>query len=235
MSSADTLQRDVIGRPWLRRAAWAAMALALWFGLREYRRQARSVAALEARVEELSQGANDRRAAAAALIPVAASLRGALRSASSPPAVALRPHEAQAEPATDSENDRPASGPAPVIKKRLPAPELRRRFEKLFVGDAPADAWANRASQLVREKLPAMLPAGSEVRSFDCRSSVCRLVTANKGRAGSLQFLETVGVNLSARLWNAAAFSAPLNDDPEDGLMVTYIAREGEGLPDLAD
>jgi hypothetical protein len=40
-------------------------------------------------------------------------------------------------------------------------------------------------------------------------------------------------MNASASLWNGGTYSTPLTDDAHDGLMVTYIAREGQGLPDV--
>jgi hypothetical protein len=61
--------------------------------------------------------------------------------------------------------------------------------------------------------------------------AICRLETGHKDRASYVKFIRTAFIQSSKLLWNGASFSASLNDDPHEGLMVTYIAREGVPLP----
>jgi hypothetical protein len=39
----------------------------------------------------------------------------------------------------------------------------------------------------------------------------------------------------TVQLWNAATYTTPLNDDPADGAMVTYLSREGQALPQIVE
>jgi hypothetical protein len=121
----------------------------------------------------------------------------------------------------------PASAPSP--KEQMAA--THQRYEAAF-GAAPNDPdWRSRARQIVAEKLPGLLPEGSSMRSFDCRASICRLETAHKDHDSYMKFIQVAFLRSDSQLWNAATYSTPLNDDPGDGMMVTYIAREGQDLP----
>jgi hypothetical protein len=59
---------------------------------------------------------------------------------------------------------------------------------------------------------------------------MCRLETAHKDHDRYMKFIETAFLSPENQLWNAATYSTPLNANPADGLMVTYIAREGGSL-----
>jgi hypothetical protein len=109
--------------------------------------------------------------------------------------------------------------------------EVHRRYERAFDQEAPDPTWAQRAKAIADAKLPALLPEGSAVRSFECRSTLCRLETSHRDVPSYFQFAKSVFVDSGAQLWNAPTYSAPLNDNVSEGLMVSYIAREGHALP----
>jgi hypothetical protein len=130
--------------------------------------------------------------------------------------------------------------PAGVQKVAQRTPEEQRaevhlQYEAAYVEDGSDPQWANASQQKVRDKLPSLLPNGSTIRSFECHATMCRLETAHKGSENYWQFIRTAFLDPEGRLWNAPTYSTPLNDDPEDGMMVTFIAREGQVLPQFAE
>jgi len=130
--------------------------------------------------------------------------------------------------------DEGASAPAarsPEAAPALQAAELHHRLETAFAKEHLDPAWTTRAKQIADEKLPALLPPGSVIRSLECRAAFCRLETAHKDFEAYWTFVKKAFLSESPALWNAMTYSMPLNDDPSEGLMVTYIAREGQGLP----
>jgi hypothetical protein len=89
--------------------------------------------------------------------------------------------------------------------------------------------------EIAEAKLPTLLPTGSSVTSFECRSSICRLETAHKDHADYVKFAHAAFMSPTVQLWNAATYTTPLNDDPADGAMVTYLSREGQALPQIVE
>ena len=124
--------------------------------------------------------------------------------------------------------------PSPALKNReIGTAELRERYEATFARDKQDTEWALRAKNILEAKLPSLLPAGSSVRSFECRASICRLETAHQNLDSYTQFIHVAFLGSSRQLWNSATYSTPLNGDPKDGLLVTYISREGQPLPEV--
>jgi hypothetical protein len=122
--------------------------------------------------------------------------------------------------------------PAPMSPERQAA-EAHERFEEAYAHDPPDPAWSARARTIADSKLPSLLPSGSVVRSFDCHSEICRLETGHKDYDSYMKFIHQAFLTPADALWNAATYSTPVHDNPEDGLMVTYIAREGHTLPSV--
>jgi hypothetical protein len=108
--------------------------------------------------------------------------------------------------------------------------ELHKRYEGSFRGEAVDAAWAGQAKSIADAKLSAILPSGSSIRGLECRATMCRLETAHKDYASYVSFVRAAFTNPDQAPWNAESYSAPLNDNPADGVFVTYIAREGRSL-----
>jgi len=124
-----------------------------------------------------------------------------------------------------------AESSGPTLGQDAGTAAIHEHLESLFVQDQPDAEWAERAKTIVSEKLPSLLPEGSFVRSFDCRASFCRLETSHKDQESYWKFIKGAFADRSRQLWNAETYSVPLNDDPVDGLLVSYIARENQSLP----
>lgn len=169
--------------------------------------------------------------AGALVVQLSKHLPGRQSGSATPSEIAARSTVARSLPES---SPAPTSGAGGVRKEPLPPSEVRQRFEMAFA-NSPADPqWSARAKRIAAEKLRSLLPEGSAVRSFECRTSMCRLETSHAGRQGYLKFAQAAFMGPSTGLWNAPAFSTPLRDpSARDGLMVSFIAREGGTLPDL--
>jgi hypothetical protein len=120
----------------------------------------------------------------------------------------------------------------------LPAMRIARiheQYEAAFVSDHGDAQWETGAKRLAMEKLPSLLPEGSTVRSFECRATMCRLETHHRDHESYWGFIKAAFMDQTGQLWNGATYSTPLKDNPDDGLMVTYIAREGQPLPQVSE
>lgn len=109
--------------------------------------------------------------------------------------------------------------------------ELRDEFERGFETQQPA-LEPNPALQGLA-RLTAILPAGSQVHSFECRSNSCRIVTSHASMMQYQAFLEAAFLDSKTRVWNAGWFTTRLEPDALDGRMkiVSFLAREGRQLP----
>jgi hypothetical protein len=177
----------------------------------------------------------------------------ATHHAAPPPAVSLEP-DARPPPAT--------AGPTPIAITRSarPAPpvlvdqertgsagaqsaeaparpgsavtaeEVRDHIEASFVA-APRVASKDVAPSL-ESGLRALLPAGSSIRSFECRGSLCRVETVHRGLDEVREFAQRAFQD-SPRISNGPAF-ASLLEEPVPGrpvVAVAYVGREGTALP----
>jgi hypothetical protein len=144
---------------------------------------------------------------------------------------------AMAAVATASGRD--AGGTTPAAKKEVTperqAAETHERLEAAYAQDPPDAAWAARARAIADRRLPGLLPEGSVMRSFECHSAICRLETGHKDFDSYMKFIHNAFLNSSEAMWNGATYSTPVHDDPSEGLIVTYIAREGHELPRMAE
>jgi hypothetical protein len=119
--------------------------------------------------------------------------------------------------------------PAEQAEQEQPEPiDPGEHLEHAF-GDQPTDAaWANATEAHIAQKVRAGLPH-ARVQAIECHASMCRLETIHADAAAYGQF-----VNESKRLWSADAYS----DEPIEGaqgqlVVVSYLAREGETLPQI--
>ncbi len=125
--------------------------------------------------------------------------------------------------------------PAPVKTPEIAMAERHATYEQAFARDQVDAQWAKQAKQLVDDKIGAVLPEGSSVSSFECRSKLCRLEIAHKDRDSYWKFINAAFMNPQKPLWDGLVYAMPLHDDPTEGSMVTYLAREGQPLPAVAN
>jgi hypothetical protein len=128
----------------------------------------------------------------------------------------------------------PAPQPAPSTDDAPAAPspaELRDGLEAHF-RHASADATSGEAARVIGHQLPAILPAGSTVRSVACRDSLCRIEAVHVGVAEHRQFVQRAF--LEPTRVASDGFYAGLLDEPAAGQPVTtvaYLARAGHVMP----
>lgn len=98
--------------------------------------------------------------------------------------------------------------------------------------EQPTDArWAPAAEQqleqTVREKVQ-----GARVQSVECHASMCRLETVHTDVAAYGRFVAEAFKDPSKRIWNGDAYTEePIEGAGGELVVVSYLAREGEPLP----
>lgn len=150
-----------------------------------------------------------------------------------------------------SEAPRLASGPAASIRvAEAPAPapaaeappkppmeaaEVRDHLEGTFTQQR-ADVQSDEARQTAEARLTAVLPATAKLQSLECRTSLCRIETIHQSAESYQQFVKGAFLDPKTKIWNAGFFSTQLTD-PVDGklVIVSYLARDGEELPPIAE
>ncbi|MGO8994470.1 MAG: hypothetical protein ACLQVI_14220 [Polyangiaceae bacterium] len=132
-----------------------------------------------------------------------------------------------------------ASASSAPAEARPPAPapaEIRDNFEIAFEDDHADPSWSAPAARQAHDKITAVLPEGSQLRSIDCRESMCRIETSHASMARYQAFARAAFMDPSTEVWNAGTFSTPLNDGPVNGgpiVIVSYVGREGKALPNV--
>jgi hypothetical protein len=144
----------------------------------------------------------------------------------------------------------PAASPAPGHGSEQPAPsatqkprdmppsEVNALYDGAFASDRADPGWTARDQRETVEKIHALLPEGSELRSLDCRESLCRIETRHPDMARHVTFYQRALVDPATQLWNGPMYTAPVEDDPSwDGpiVAVAYLARPGKELPPVAE
>lgn len=104
----------------------------------------------------------------------------------------------------------------------------------MFAREATDAAWAAQARSRLEAQLPRVTPAGSHVRSLECRTSLCRLELVHDNRAAYRELVERAFLDTSHHIGEGPAFSAQL-DTTSDGRLITvaYLGRRGQPLPQL--
>lgn len=157
----------------------------------------------------------------------AAMVRRVLETAT--PAANTVPAEAPVEHRPNSQSDE--AGEHPVPPAAMEPEEIRVRIGSRFEDEQPDRAWTSTAEELVRTRLAPRLPEGSTLISVECRSSMCRLLSAHSGPDSYKKFLEAAFKNPESQPWNGASFATPTPERDRDGNVITvaYLAREGQG------
>jgi hypothetical protein len=130
---------------------------------------------------------------------------------------------------------------APVEAKGSPstAPtgeEMRDHIEASFAADPPVAPSQDLAPGL-EKRVRAVIPAGSFVRSLECRSSLCRIETMHANLGDFRDFMQRAYLtpDTTTRVSNGPVF-AGLLAQPVEGqpvVAVAFLGREGTILPTL--
>jgi hypothetical protein len=120
-------------------------------------------------------------------------------------------------------------------RKSATGSDMRDQYQRAFAGETADATWAGAAERLAADRLKATVPAGSIVRTIECRTSLCRIETSHADPSSSQKFVHNTFMTPSMSPWNAAAFSALLEPSAEHGplRLVSYLAREGHSLPSV--
>ncbi|WP_415829619.1 hypothetical protein, partial [Corallococcus exiguus] len=110
--------------------------------------------------------------------------------------------------------------------------QVRQRLEDYFGDESFDTAWARSAEQQAKDGVRAALPVPSQLRSVECRASLCRIETEHGDSEQSLTFVRTAFMDPERQVWNAAFVTVRGADSTDDHIVtVTYLAREGVDLP----
>lgn len=143
-----------------------------------------------------------------------------------PPASPEEAPSAQAEAAPTSSPTAPAAAIEPV--------EVQARLDAKFTDERSDAAWAVTSQRLVTTKLSAVLPPASELRSVECRASMCKIESRHEDAVRYRQFAQSAFSDPETEAWNAGFFStATLEPGSSRVIAVAYVAREGQELPPI--
>lgn len=132
-----------------------------------------------------------------------------------------------------------APAPAPAVeaqpKPPMEAAEVRDHLEVTFTQQR-ADGQSDDARRTAEARLTAVLPATAKLQSLECRTSMCRIETVHQSAESYQQFVKGAFLDPKTKIWNAGFFSTQLID-PVDGklVIISYLARDGEELPPIAE
>lgn len=178
-------------------------------GLRRLREQVRE---LEASVAHSERAAREAQSAAQAA-QVAVRAQGE-KPSSAPPAPEANP---------------PARGPdAPPPEPRVE--EVIEQLDERFFTELLDPGWSQQARRRA-DQFTGLLPTGARVLSLECRTSICRMETAQPSLEAFQDFVRQrlVGGNHD---WDGPIMAAVKGDPHKPGeiVTVTYLAREGADL-----
>jgi hypothetical protein len=164
------------------------------------------------------------------------SARPAGEHAQIPPQLAVAPERYLAvAPQTAARSVSAGETHAPEPQRPLLQPaQLRDRMEGIFYDERVDASWADRALRLAQERIAGTLSDGSDVRSIECRSSMCRIETSHTDEQHYHQFLRKAFLDPETELWNGSVFSTPLDDASQaEGriVVVAYLTRDGQAMP----
>lgn len=108
--------------------------------------------------------------------------------------------------------------------------EIRGQMEVIFDQEHTDPSWASNADTLARERLRATLPPGSDVRSIDCRTSMCRIETSHRAIDDYQKAMHDAFMEPTKRPWNGGIFSSLVSEQPSYLVAVTFLARDGRSI-----
>jgi hypothetical protein len=107
----------------------------------------------------------------------------------------------------------------------------RAQLEAAFGQDPPGD-WPEADRRTMLERLAAVLPDGSSVRSCECRSSLCRIETGHANLQRYNAFARAAFMRRPTMVLNRPGITVASDPAPDGSLVaVAFLAREGHSLP----
>jgi hypothetical protein len=126
-------------------------------------------------------------------------------------------------------------GPPSQLERHEPPEPVHpaEHLESAFASQTIDAAWAHDAEDRVQQKLHASV-SGARLQSVECHASMCRIETVHTDAAAFGQFATDAFKDPDKRIWGSDAFT----DEPIEGahgelIVVSYLAREGETLPQI--
>jgi hypothetical protein len=174
-------------------------------------------------------------------------LRKAQNAARGPNEMAREHHEAYAVPATKAwvqqalpgnempeENDAPSAAAGRSKSTPLTMEDMQTGLDRMFYA-APRDrSWGVEAEGIVRNALQRTVSNGSRVETINCNGSLCRIETTHASAGEYQKFVEGSINGPETGLWNGPVFSSVVRDERGELTVVSFIAREGTALPEVA-
>jgi hypothetical protein len=203
---------------WLAAAAFmlaAGIAVALFRGLAaDAANEAEQVGQVEVQVVQL------RRELAALQARDLLHRQQAAPSAPMPSNVLASTTQVQAPP-TDVAEPTPSKARAPEA--------VRDGLNVHFYGESDDRRWTQAERQKYQSKLGDVIPAGSKLVSFECRSSMCRAEVSHPDLDAHIAFIRS---GFIAKPWQEAVHvSLGESSDAAKVTSVVFLAREGQALP----
>lgn len=166
----------------------------------------------------------------AALSSQVGAARSAPASGGSPsPRVTVLPSPLAAVAAPASVRQDPT---APSARPPITGASLREAYQGFFDGDQGDPSWTAPDEQRTELRLKEALPAGSALRSFDCRATMCRTETSHQDMPHYQAFVRAAFIDQETKVWNAGSSSSIISVAQDGSLVsVTFLGREGRDLP----
>ncbi len=136
-----------------------------------------------------------------------------------------------AEPPASQETPPEESDPAPA-EAAPPSPAVyMAHLGSSFAGEAIDSGWSRRAAEVVNSRLAA--EGDRSLRSIECHTSMCRLVTEESGPDRAWQQIRAVLGDPAEGVWSGAYFSRVEQGADGRTERVTYLLRSGTTLPSI--
>jgi hypothetical protein len=157
------------------------------------------------------------------------------RSAARAPAAMAPSHVRPAIAAGDTATGAAGAGSAEPPTRADAAPtgeEVRDHLELSFAADRAASASPG-LTYGVEQGVRAALPAGSSVRSVECRSALCRVETVHASPEDFREFVRRAFQTPDSKVANHPVFAGLVAGSApgEPVVAVVYLGREGTMLP----
>jgi hypothetical protein len=170
--------------------------------------------------------------------PMVPKVRASREVGATPSAANVTELPSNGPPVTVTNPERPKQPEAlttePSIKPQSDPADTRARFDYLFEKE-PADvATVRNRLRTLKGRLNSILASDSSLKSIECRSKMCRIETVHQNEDGFRAYMDGAFRNIDTKLTTGASYtSGKESDRPGEVVLVTYLAADGENLPDV--
>lgn len=127
----------------------------------------------------------------------------------------------------------PSANPRAAVDAAPTADEIRDQIAASFASDLPVPPSQDRKPEL-QARLRETIPAGSSVRSIECRSALCRVETVHPSFEAFESYVQAAYAATSGQRITNGPILASLLSPPVDGqpvVAVAFLGRKGAPLP----